>query len=77
MITAQTAKNPAHEYALSLLGWVVQEPINGRTDYYVVAAFETSYSARKYADWMNEHDPLHEYGYEVAEVGTLTNQHGM
>jgi hypothetical protein len=57
-------------YELSLLGWEVIEPINGRTDHYVVAAFEYAADAAEYTEWRNlTRDPMN-FPLEVRQIGT-------
>lgn len=61
--------NQNHIYETSLLGWVVQEQINGGTDWYTPAAFEHEHDAIAYRNRAAESDP--EGTYVVAYVGTL------
>lgn len=60
--------NQNHIYETSLLGWAVQEMINGGTDWYTVAAFQHEYAAQKYAEYLSENS---DDKYEVSWVGTL------
>lgn len=61
--------NESHDNACSLLGYVVEEPFNGDTDWYVVAAFDHSDAAEQYAAFRNSTESP-EYPYRVANVGT-------
>jgi hypothetical protein len=61
--------NQHHIYETSLLGWVVQELINGGTDWYTPAAFHSEGDAIAYCNRAAEDDP--ERAYVVAYVGTL------
>ena len=62
--------NEPRDYSLALLAWEVIEPINGRTDFYVVAAFEYAADAGEYVEWRNTtRDPM-DFPLEVREIGT-------
>ena len=61
--------NTSHDNACSLLGYVVEEPFNGDTDWTVVAAFDQIDTAIEYAEFRNRTDRP-EYPYRVANVGT-------
>jgi len=61
--------NANHDNACSLLGYVVEEPFNGDTDWNVVAAFDCIEAAEKYAEFRNRADQP-EYPYRVANIGT-------
>lgn len=61
--------NENHVYETSLLGWAVQEHINGGTDWYTTAAFQLEADARDHRDNRAEQDPAG--NYVVSWVGTL------
>jgi hypothetical protein len=61
--------NPTHDYELSLIAYVVIHPINGDTDWYTRAGFETLADADKYAAYLNRVEP-HDLPYRVMHIGT-------
>lgn len=69
----QIVQNPiesVRDYELSLLSWIVVLPINGGTDWHVVAAFASNWDASQYCRWLNAADPGMEYPYELRPIGT-------
>jgi len=48
------AEMNTHDYETSLLRWAVVEPINGGTDWNVIAAFPDEADAEQYAEWQNQ-----------------------
>ena len=61
--------NEVHVYETSLLGWAVQEHINGGTDWYTPAVFESVGDANSYRDYLADRDP--NGNYVVSWIGTL------
>jgi hypothetical protein len=59
-----------HDYATDLLGWAVIEPINGGTDWYTTAAFDSESDAREYADRLNQAEPTRALPFEVQDIGS-------
>lgn len=62
-------ENQIHNYALSLLAWAVQQPINGGTDCYQVAAFDDEQDAKEHAERLNERFGP-DLPYVVSYIGT-------
>lgn len=62
-------ENEIHNYALSLLAWAVQEPLNGGTDWREVAAFHDEQDAIDYAAYLTKRDAPKD-AYVVSHVGT-------
>jgi hypothetical protein len=62
--------NESHQYAMAMLSHVVEEPINGDTDCYVIAAFDNGSAAENYANYMNDRYPDKDYAYRAVAVGT-------
>lgn len=61
--------NPIHDYALTLMTHVVQEQINGGTDWREVAAFTSEFEAKHYAGWLTEANGP-DLPYVVSHIGT-------
>jgi hypothetical protein len=63
--------NHDHIFETSLLGWSVQEYINGGTDWYTHAVFRDEQDARHFCEQLSSRDEDGKYG--LAWVGTLHN----
>jgi hypothetical protein len=61
--------NQDHIYETSLLGWAVQEYINGDTDWNTHAVFRDEQDARHFCERLSSLDP--QGNYELTWVGTL------
>ena len=69
--TAVRNRNESRDYELSPMRYVVVQPINGKSDWYTVAAFSSNDDARRWAkDNTVADDPARNlYPLEVREVG--------
>ena len=69
MTVSTRPENEIHNYSLSLLSWLVSEPINGGTDWHEVAAFDDEQDAKDYAEYLTKRS-AHDQPYAVSFVGT-------